>query len=50
MKYLLFIPVLGLVCASMSCRTMSPLDPMTMKPSTKCLPADAQSASVYGTK
>ena len=38
MKSLLLIPVLGLALFAASCRTMTPLDPMTMKPSAHCLP------------
>jgi hypothetical protein len=38
MKILLSIPVLGIALFSMSCRTPLPLDPMTMKLSTRCLP------------
>jgi hypothetical protein len=36
MKILLFIPVITLLASS--CRTATPIDPMTMKPSTRCLP------------
>jgi hypothetical protein len=36
MKILLFVPVLALLASS--CRTSTPLDPMTMKPSCRCLP------------
>jgi len=39
MKSLLLIPVLGLALFAASCRTTTPLDPMTMKPSAHCLPA-----------
>jgi hypothetical protein len=38
MKYLLLLPILGLAFSTISCRTAMPLDPMTMKPSCKCLP------------
>lgn len=36
MKILLFIPAIALLASS--CRTFTPIDPMTMKPSTRCLP------------
>ena len=42
MKSLLLIPSLGLVLLTASCRTMTPLDPMTMKPSAHCLPEHFQ--------
>jgi len=48
MKSLLFISVLGLVVFAASCRTMTPLDPMTMKPTTRCLPG--HSHTVEATK
>ncbi len=38
MKSLLLIPILGLAFFASSCRTVTPLDPMTMKQSCKCLP------------
>lgn len=38
MKKLLFIPLLGLACLASSCRTIAPLDPMTMKPTDRCVP------------
>ena len=38
MKLLLLLPLLVCVLTGASCRTMTPLDPMTMKPSEKCLP------------
>ncbi len=40
MKSLLLLPLLGLALFSASCRTVAPLDPMTMKPSCKCLPGN----------
>ena len=48
MKSLLLIPVLGLALFAASCRTEPPLDPMTMKPSTRCLPDHLH--AVEGTK
>jgi hypothetical protein len=50
MKKLLFIPILGLALFASSCRTVTPLDPMTMKQSERCLPAGTSSGQVYGTK
>jgi len=38
MKLLLLIPALGLALCASSCRTTTPVDPMTMKPSGRCLP------------
>lgn len=38
MKSLLLLPLLGLVFLTSSCRTVTPLDPMTMKQCCKCLP------------
>jgi hypothetical protein len=46
MKFLLLIPVLGLAFATFSCRTLTPIDPMTMKPSARCLPENLQSSPV----
>jgi hypothetical protein len=46
MKSLLLIPVLALGLLAGSCRTMTPLDPMTMKPSDRCLPEGAASQRV----
>ena len=40
MKSLLLLPILGLVFLASSCRTVTPIDPMTMKQSEKCLPND----------
>jgi hypothetical protein len=57
MKSLLLVPLLGLVFIASSCRTVTPLDPMTMRQSCKCLPENfTQSGScpctarVSGTK
>lgn len=38
MKSLLLLPILALAIFASSCRTVPPLDPMTMRPSCKCLP------------
>jgi hypothetical protein len=38
MKIPLFISALALALFASSCRTYTPLDPMTMKPSERCLP------------
>jgi len=38
MKSLLLLPILGLAFFASSCRTVAPLDPMTLKPSCRCLP------------
>jgi hypothetical protein len=38
MKKLILLPVIGWCLCACSCRTALPLDPNTMKPSTKCLP------------
>ncbi len=38
MKFLLLIPILGLAFFANSCRTVTPIDPMTGKQSCKCLP------------
>jgi hypothetical protein len=40
MKFLLLFPILSLAFFASSCRTNVPLDPMTMKPSCKCLPGN----------
>ncbi|MEO8616604.1 MAG: hypothetical protein ABI600_15785 [Luteolibacter sp.] len=54
MKSLLLLPLLGLVFIATSCRTATPLDPMTMKPSCKCLPKNMHPhdpcGEVIGTK
>jgi hypothetical protein len=44
MKKLLIIPLLALACLASSCRTINPLDPMTMKPSERCTPGVQQDA------
>ena len=47
MKTLLLLHALGLVLFTSCCmRTEMPLDPMTMKPSTKCLPENAMHGRV----
>jgi len=38
MKSLLLFPIVALALFASSCRTVTPLDPMTMKQSCKCLP------------
>ena len=38
MKFLLLLPVLAVPFFASSCRTVAPLDPMTMKQSCRCLP------------
>lgn len=38
MKFLLLIPAVGLALIASSCRTTTPLDPNTLKPSERCLP------------
>ncbi|MDP3850265.1 MAG: hypothetical protein Q8Q59_07170 [Luteolibacter sp.] len=39
-KLLLLLPLVALAFLAGSCRTMRPLDPMTMKPSDRCLPGN----------
>lgn len=46
MKKLLLIPILGLAFVASSCRTATPIDPMTMKPSTRCLPGSGSPEAV----
>lgn len=46
MKSLLLIPLVGVALVSLSCRTLAPIDPMTMKPSERCLPDHMRSPSV----
>lgn len=38
MKSLLLFPIVALALIASSCRTVTPIDPMTMKQSCKCLP------------
>ena len=38
MKTLLLLPVVALAFFAISCRTVAPIDPMTMKQSCRCLP------------
>lgn len=38
MKTLLLLPILALAFVTNSCRTVTPIDPMTMKQSCRCLP------------
>jgi hypothetical protein len=46
MKFLLLIPLVGVALATLSCRTLGSIDPMTMKPSERCLPDHLRSPSV----
>jgi hypothetical protein len=48
MKKLLIIPLLALACLASSCRTVNPVDPMTMKPSERCTPG--QGGTGYSAK
>ncbi len=48
MKTLILIPILGIVCLASSCRTVTPLDPMTMKPAEHCLPENYPHRVIYG--
>jgi hypothetical protein len=48
MKFLLFIPVLGLAFFASSCRTSTPIDPNTMKPTEQCLPQNFHVAPPTG--
>lgn len=51
MKLILLIPVLGLALLAGACRTLTPIDPNTMKPSDRCLPTPQQAApTVHATK
>lgn len=50
MKILPFIPILGLALFANSCRTVTPIDPMTMKQSERCLPENMQPGTIDGTK
>ena len=45
MKKLLMLPLVALAFVASSCRTMAPLDPMTMKPSDRCLPGETSGYS-----
>lgn len=40
MKSLLLIPILGLAFFASSCRTVTPVDPMTGKQTCRCLPGN----------
>lgn len=44
MKFLILLPVMATAFFASSCRTVAPLDPMTMKPSANCLPGGAVSS------
>lgn len=51
MKTLILLPILGFAFFASSCRTVTPLDPMTMKPAQKCLPENfPQSGGGYSGK
>ncbi len=53
MKSILLLPVAGFVLLCCSCRTKTPIDPNTMKPSERCLPENVSTrheGSVEGTK
>ena len=47
MKILLSITTLAIVLFSSSCRTSTPIDPNTMEPSTRCLPAPTRCTPGY---
>ena len=40
MKYLLLVPLVVSAFFASSCRTVAPIDPMTMKMSCRCLPGN----------
>lgn len=42
MKTLILLPIIGFAFFSSSCRTVTPLDPMTLQPAQKCLPENLQ--------
>jgi len=42
MKSLLLFPIVALALIASSCRTVTPVDPMTGKQSCKCLPENVQ--------
>jgi hypothetical protein len=46
MKLLLLFPVLAVAFSAISCRTSTPIDPMTMKPSCRCLPGHVHDPGV----
>lgn len=48
MKITLFITAITLALFSSSCRTSTPIDPMTGEPSERCLPGNR--SIVHGTK
>lgn len=53
MKSTLLLSIAALVVVSSSCRTKTPIDPNTLKPSERCLPENMMPrhcGSVYGTK
>ena len=49
MKFLILLPILATAFFASSCRTITPLDPMTMKQASKCLP-DYSRQSSYGVR
>jgi len=50
MKITLFITTIALALFASSCRTYTPIDPMTGKPSTRCLPGNQAPHHVEPTK
>lgn len=50
MKITLLIPVFALALFTSSCRTKTPIDPMTMKPSERCLPENMSPRSYDSSK
>lgn len=47
MKSLQLLTLLSLAFIASSCRTVTPLDPMTMKQSTRCLPGNFEPQGSY---
>lgn len=50
MKYLLLLPLIGLAVGMSSCRTSTPVDPMTGHPSERCLPGNVGPAVHHSSK
>lgn len=46
MKKTLLLPLVAIAFLASSCRTATPIDPMTMKPSTRCLPESGSPEAV----
>jgi hypothetical protein len=46
MKTILILPLFGLVLFTASCRTETPIDPMSMQPSVHCLPHGSATTTV----